>query len=118
MKLNYSRLAKMAGSMLGLDQKRLSDAIDMASSMTGNIHSKNDALNVLKANGIDNNFLSKVQKTISSNPFASKLASMAGVNLSEIQSGLRDLQQQNNMQLDSDNRIAEMKKRLERAKKL
>lgn len=117
MRLNYARLAKMAGSMLGLDQSKLADAIDKASSMSGSIRNKADALNVLKANGIDNSFLSKVQQTINSNPFAAKLANMAGVNLSEIQNGLDDLRHQQS-DANADDRIAEMKKRLERAQKL
>lgn len=120
MKLNYQKVAKMAGSMLGLDQKRLDDAISKASSVAGGIRTKNDALNVLKKNGIDKSFLSKVQGMVNGNPMASRLAGMMGVDLNEIRRGLSDLQgsSSNPPASDGDERIEQMKKRLERAKKL
>lgn len=121
MKLNYQKIAKMAGSMLGLDQNKLDSAIRQASAMTGDIHSRSDALNVLRRNGIDNTFLSKVQGIVNSNPMASRIAGMMGVDLNDIRKGLDDLQRgggsPSNTARPSDDRVAQMRKRLDQARK-
>lgn len=124
MSVNLRKLASMVGPMLGLNSGKLNDAIDKASSLSGNVSSRSEALDVLRRNGIDNSFLSKVQGMVNSNPMAARIASMAGVDLSNLNRQIDDLKsgQQSFIRNatypdSSDDRIAQMRKRLEKAKK-
>lgn len=124
MSVNLRKLASMVGPMLGLNSGKLNDAIDKASSLSGNVSSRSEALDVLRRNGIDNSFLSKVQGMVNSNPMAARIASMAGVDLSNLNRQIDDLKSgqqsfiRNAVYPDSsEDRIAQMRKRLEKAKK-
>lgn len=124
MSVNLRKLASMVGPMLGLNSGKLNDAIDKASSLSGNVSSRSEALDVLRRNGIDNSFLSKVQGMVNSNPMAARIASMAGVDLSNLNRQIDDLKsgQQSFIRNaaypdSSEDRIAQMRKRLEKAKK-
>lgn len=125
MSVNLKKIASMVGPMLGLNSGKLNDAIDRASAMSGNVSSRSDALEVLRRNGIDSSFLSKVQGMVNGNPMAARIASMAGLDLSSLNRQLDDLKSNQRStgrtmptyEEPSDDRIAQMRKRLDKARK-
>lgn len=115
MRFNIEKIARL----LGLESSRLNSAIQKASSMSNGVTSKSDAMNILRKNGIDNNALSRMQNIINSNPVASKIAGMAGFNISDINRGINSLKEDTtySSRAPEDDRIIQMKKRLAQVKK-
>lgn len=121
MRIDFSKLASAAGSLLGLDKSKLGSAYKQASSMAQGVRSKQDAMRILSQAGVDRSFLDKVDSTIRHNPLAGRIASMAGVDLDEIEHGLDELQGGGGVgphapqDKATDDRIARMRARLDKA---
>lgn len=59
--------------------------------MSTGVNNQSQALNVLKQNGVDGNFLNKVQGYLN-NPMAGMIAKVAGVDLNNVKNAVNALQ--------------------------
>lgn len=92
--------------------------------MSANATSQQQALEVLKQNGIGGDFLNKVQGYLN-NPVANMVAKMAGVNLDNVKTAIGSLQgqptnvqanmpiQQQPMQIDANSQLATLRQGLQ-----
>lgn len=72
--------------------EKLTQAWRTAELAAQGINTKQDALNALSANGIDNNFLARVSGYLN-HPLAGVVANATGINLQKVRSDLSTLQQ-------------------------